>query len=201
LQEYLVEFSYQSLHHAVICQMTGEESEPLFMALFISAANEETALEWGAEVAARLSGFANEGRGPAWGEEGDKCRFVPIPADSRWAKSLAFLQHVRVGEYPHYERMTDSAYTDWLMDNAPECWAFEVTIRLRDLSEAEQHAFWDEFIAEAIDANNLRYGGLDDGFAEADDPLVAEAGRVFVDAWLRTRPEPARFDIGPLIEG
>ena len=61
--------------------------------------------------------------------------------------------------------------------------------------------FWDSFITEAVEANQLTYGGSEIGFVVPEGNFSAtEPHRHFIDSWLSVRPEVSTVNIGPLID-
>ncbi len=78
---------------------------------------------------------------------------------------------------------------------------FETLLRFRpELTDAEQAAFFDAFLAEAIEASGLTFGGWEAGFVAPVQGSASEAQREAVRAWLAARPELAEFAVGPLID-
>lgn len=77
---------------------------------------------------------------------------------------------------------------------------FHVRFVLRALSAAEADRFWDDFVAEAIEARGLTYGGGEQGFVAARRGSATEADRDAVRDWLAARPEVASAEIGPLVD-
>ncbi len=77
---------------------------------------------------------------------------------------------------------------------------FEITIALcGDLDARAEAAFWDAFVAEAIEAAGLAYGGGARGFVtRADGGDAADGDRRHLATWLRARRDVERFDVGPL---
>ena len=60
--------------------------------------------------------------------------------------------------------------------------------------------FWDAFLAEAIEAQALQYGGGAEGFVCAERGSVAEAQRAQVRDWLLARGEATQVEVGPLVD-
>lgn len=79
---------------------------------------------------------------------------------------------------------------------------FEVSFALRpDLSEADSIRFWDGFIAEAIEAHGLAFGGGTEGFITAwGRGSATDIHRELVRAWLTSRSEVSSVRVGPLID-
>jgi uncharacterized protein len=79
---------------------------------------------------------------------------------------------------------------------------FEVSIRLQPgIPERGVDHFWDEFIRDAIEGNELIYGGGANGFVVALGRRSAtEAERERIRGWLASRPEVATFELGPLVD-
>ena len=77
---------------------------------------------------------------------------------------------------------------------------FHVRFVLRALSATEADRFWDAFLAEAIEARGLTYGGGEQGFVAALRGSATEADREAVRVWLAARPEVASAEIGPLVD-
>lgn len=77
---------------------------------------------------------------------------------------------------------------------------FEVTLVFQQaMAEAEDSAFWDAFIDEAIEPNGLMFGGGENGFVcVAGRASATEEHRQDVESWLRQRPEIKSVSIGPL---
>lgn len=65
-----------------------------------------------------------------------------------------------------------------------------------DLSPQHINAFWDAFIAEAIEANQLLFGGLNDGFIEPNGAFaLTEEHKNTVRNWLNQRDEVDVFQL------
>ena len=77
---------------------------------------------------------------------------------------------------------------------------FHVRLVLRTLSAAEADRFWDDFLAEAIEARGLTYGGGEQGFVAALRGSATEADRAAIRDWLAACPEVASAEIGPLVD-
>lgn len=77
---------------------------------------------------------------------------------------------------------------------------FHLRVVLRALSAAEADRFWDAFLAEAIEARGLTYGGGEEGFVAALRGSATEADRDAVRDWLAARPEVVSAAIGPLVD-
>ncbi len=79
---------------------------------------------------------------------------------------------------------------------------FDVGLELSgSLSSQQIEQFWDAFIADAIEANHLLYGGGVSGFVMPEGRLSATASHQdVVRAWLQARPEVASVKIGPLAD-
>ena len=77
---------------------------------------------------------------------------------------------------------------------------FRVRFVLRAPSAAEAGRFWDDLLAEAIEARGLTYGGAEQGFVAAARGSATDAHREAVRAWLAARPEAASVDVGPLVD-
>ena len=71
----------------------------------------------------------------------------------------------------------------------------------RDLPSDRSDLFWDSFIAEAIEANQLFFGGGKSGFVVPDGRVSAtEAHRQAVRSWLKSRPEVTSVVVGSLVD-
>jgi uncharacterized protein len=79
---------------------------------------------------------------------------------------------------------------------------FGVSFRLRDgLSEKELVRFWDAFILDAIERNDLAFGGGTDGFVCAwSRGSASDLHRELVRIWLTTRSEVVSAQVGPLVD-
>lgn len=77
---------------------------------------------------------------------------------------------------------------------------FPVEFRLApDLTEAQIDAFCDAFIADAIEANALMFGGGESGYVCAISRRSAsDVNRIQVQSWLAARPEVISVSIGEL---
>lgn len=73
----------------------------------------------------------------------------------------------------------------------------EVNIELvESLSAQERNRFWDAFVSNAIEANKLQYGGLENGFIESDGNFeITDSHKQIVDSWLNGRKEIKNFDL------
>lgn len=60
--------------------------------------------------------------------------------------------------------------------------------------------FWDAFLAEAIEARKLTYGGAETGFVAAERGSATEDDRRHVREWLAARAEPGVVEVGPLVD-
>ena len=80
---------------------------------------------------------------------------------------------------------------------------FELNLEFKgDLSVEAIDAFLDQFLDEAMDANNLDYVG-GEGFGLvclAEHGSVTEEQRQAVEDWLKARSELAVVEVGPLID-
>lgn len=77
---------------------------------------------------------------------------------------------------------------------------FHVRLALRAMTAAEADRFWDDFLAEAIEARGLTYGGGEQGFVATLRGSGTEIDRDAVRVWLAARPEVASAEIGPLVD-
>ena len=77
---------------------------------------------------------------------------------------------------------------------------FHVRLVLRASSAAAADRFWDDFLAEAIEAHGLTYGGGEQGFVAMARGSAVEADREAVRDWLAARPEVASAEVGPLVD-
>ena len=67
------------------------------------------------------------------------------------------------------------------------------------LNAAQSDQFWDAFIEEAIEANQLIYGGGESGYVLPEGRISAtEAHRELIKSWLQSRPEVIAVNIGSL---
>ncbi len=79
---------------------------------------------------------------------------------------------------------------------------FGVDIELADNLTPEQFEdFWNDYIADAIEANGLLYGGLETGVASGEKDNCTDVQRQQVADWLKQRAEVIRFKLGPLTDG
>jgi uncharacterized protein YggL (DUF469 family) len=85
---------------------------------------------------------------------------------------------------------------------------FRVRYRIAaGLPMRDRNAVIETFIAEAIEGNDLQFGGggggdRQDGVAEPHTTNAAtEAQRQAVEAWLRRHPQVVEFAVGPLGDG
>ena len=83
---------------------------------------------------------------------------------------------------------------------------FEVQFRLPpDLSDQDQEAFFDAFIAEVIEGHGLMCGGgcgtdWDIFITLADRGSAKEGHQKLVEDWLRNSPLVSEIKIGPLVD-
>ncbi|PHS13775.1 MAG: hypothetical protein COA78_06710 [Blastopirellula sp.] len=64
------------------------------------------------------------------------------------------------------------------------------------LSVSQTNKFWDEFILDAIEKNNLQYGGLNHGFVEpSGDFIIGESHSELIQSWLKSRDEVISFSV------
>ena len=80
---------------------------------------------------------------------------------------------------------------------------FEVSIILKpNLGIDDLDRFLDAFILDAIEKNELAFGGgTDCGFITAwKHSVVSEAHRTIVENWLSRRPEVVSVMLGPLVD-
>ncbi len=79
--------------------------------------------------------------------------------------------------------------------------SFGIAIDLAaDVTPAQVDTFWNEWIADAIEANGLLYGGLNTGVATAESGQSTDLQRQQVTDWLKARAEVERFKVGPLTD-
>lgn len=79
--------------------------------------------------------------------------------------------------------------------------SFGIAIDLAEgLSPQQVEGFWNAWIADAIEANGLLYGGLNSGVATAEQGHSSEEQRQQVADWLKGRSEVTRYKIGPLTD-
>ncbi len=83
---------------------------------------------------------------------------------------------------------------------------FEVQFRLpSDMSDQDQEAFLDTFLAEAMESQGLMCGGgcgtdWDVFITLADRGSAQESHRKVVEDWLRKSPLVSEIKIGPLVD-
>ncbi|MFV3304415.1 YggL family protein [Pseudomonas sp. NY15181] len=80
---------------------------------------------------------------------------------------------------------------------------FELSFQYKDgLDEAAVVAFMKRFAADAVEPNDMVYGGCDEyGFiCLAHRGSVSEEQRATVDGWLKQQPELAGYTAGPLMD-
>ena len=80
---------------------------------------------------------------------------------------------------------------------------FQVSISLKpNLGVADLDQFLDEFILDAIEKNELAFGGgTDGGFITTwKRGSASEEHRAIVEAWLNRRQEVASVTVGPLVD-
>ena len=112
MNSFLVSFTFHTTQDAVFAEMSREPLQPQQTSIFIRAADENTALHWGQEIASTFMASINNDAG--WSEAGHACWIEQDLASAGWEGAEGYLQTVRVGEYPNYERMTRDAYIEWL---------------------------------------------------------------------------------------
>lgn len=79
--------------------------------------------------------------------------------------------------------------------------SFGIAIDLAaDLAPDQVNEFWNAWVADAIEANGLLYGGSNTGVATAELGNSSDLQRKQVGDWLKARPEVVRFKIGPLTD-
>ena len=80
---------------------------------------------------------------------------------------------------------------------------FYVSFRFVDkLDASKRDNFLDAFIVDAIEANDLIFGGSDEGGFVAGDECksATELHRDLVKAWLSARSEVVSVSVGPLVD-
>lgn len=84
---------------------------------------------------------------------------------------------------------------------------FAVCFRMKErLSDTERSAFTDDWIQNAIEANELMFGGggndcdWEGVVALAGDGTLTEAHRLLIEDWLANSPQVCSFQIGPLFD-
>ena len=80
---------------------------------------------------------------------------------------------------------------------------FEVSISLKpNIGVADVDQFLDEFILDAIEKNDLAFGGGSDGgfITTWKRGSASEEHRAIVDAWLKRRQEVVSVTVGPLVD-
>ena len=77
---------------------------------------------------------------------------------------------------------------------------FDVQFVFRQgLNDDQNDQFWDSFIADAIEANGLTYGGSNSGFVvPAGRVSATESHRLIVQSWLLSRPGLETVEVGQL---
>ena len=76
---------------------------------------------------------------------------------------------------------------------------FTVAISVCDALTIEQaNAFWERFIHNAIESQDLLYGGLEEGYAFREHGSATEADRHHVQTWLELQPEVVNFEVHEL---
>ena len=73
----------------------------------------------------------------------------------------------------------------------------EVNIELAEQLTTQQiNSFWDNFISQAIEVNNLQYGGLGHGFVESDgDFEINESHKQKISAWLKSQKNVKKYEL------
>lgn len=114
MHKFLVSFTYHTAQDRVLAEMTRQPLESTTTSLFVRAASAAEALAWGEDVARRFMASFNHGDQDSWRESGHRCWIESDPVGAGLIGDLSFVQTVRVGETPAFERMTVEAYLDWL---------------------------------------------------------------------------------------
>ena len=69
------------------------------------------------------------------------------------------------------------------------------------LTAQQSRGFWDSFITDAVETNQLTYGGSEVGFVVPEGYSSAtESHRCFMETWLSARAEVATVKIGQLVD-
>ena len=79
----------------------------------------------------------------------------------------------------------------------------EVNIELAEqLSTQQKNSFWDNFISQVIEANNLQYGGLGHGFVESGGEFeINESHKHKIVAWLKDQKNVKKYDLQIINDG
>ncbi|TWH64601.1 hypothetical protein LX59_02271 [Azomonas agilis] len=79
---------------------------------------------------------------------------------------------------------------------------FRIEFKLRPgMTDAQEDNFWDEFILEAIEANQLLFAGSETGFVVPMGSVSATPEhQQRVQTWLKARLEVFSVNIGPLMD-
>jgi uncharacterized protein YggL (DUF469 family) len=81
-------------------------------------------------------------------------------------------------------------------DHVLRTWSFTLHPGLTD---EITWAFWDAFIADAIEVNGLMFGGSESGYVcSVGRTSAREEHRQAIEAWRRARPEVQSAQAGPL---
>jgi uncharacterized protein len=98
------------------------------------------------------------------------------------SKSLRLQKKLRVGEFQQFGFAVDFVLAS-------------------DLPLDQSNLFWDAFIADAIEANQLSFGGSERGFVVPEGRVSAtQAHRQAIQSWLQARPEVTSVAVGPLVD-
>ena len=117
MNKYLVSFSYHDVSDWILSDITKEPIQNRSTAVFIRAPDEASALKWGQEIASRFMEITNEGKLDSWASCGHTCWVEKDVVSAGWEGAESFLQDIRIGEEPDYERLTTEAYMDWLEEH------------------------------------------------------------------------------------
>jgi hypothetical protein len=114
---FLISFEFHTASDWIQSEMFREPIEPQTTSLYVCAPDESSALRWGEDIAstfmARVSGDASL----SWAASGYSCWIEASLSEAGWDGAEEFLQSVRIGEYPDFNRLTRQAWLDWLEKN------------------------------------------------------------------------------------
>ncbi len=114
MQTFLVSFTYHTARDWALAEITRQPLQPTTTSLFVQAAFAAEALAWVEDVATRFMASLNHGDDKSWRDWNHRCWIESDPVTAGLIGDLSYLQAIRVGETPVFERMTVEAYLDWL---------------------------------------------------------------------------------------
>ena len=114
MEKFLVSFTYHTARDWALSEITRQPLEPTTTSLFVQAASAREALAWVEDVAMRVMASLNRGDDKSWRDWNHRCWIETDPVAAGLIGDLSFVQTIRVGETPVFERMTVEAYLDWL---------------------------------------------------------------------------------------